>query len=216
MTDETLSATAVLFDMDGTLIDSTDAVARVWGRFADLFDLDVETILATSHGVRMVETVQRHAPAGTDIAAVVAELSAAELLDEEGIVALPGAAEFLASLPAERVALVTSASRELAISRMAAAGLPMPAVLVTADDVDAGKPQPDCYLLAARRLGVEAADAVVFEDADAGIRAGLASGARVVVVGDLVSEATAGLTRVADYRGVTATPGAGGMTLRFA
>ena len=199
----TLSARAILFDMDGTLLESTGAVTRVWTEFADRFGLSVDEIMSTSHGVRMAETVQRHAPEGTDIAAVVAELSDWELHDNEGIVALDGAAAVLAALPPTAVALVTSASRKLATARMAAAHLPLPAVLVTAEDVAHGKPRPDCYLLAAERLGVDPADTVVFEDADAGVRAGVAAGATVVVVGELDTEATAGLLRVPHYGAVT-------------
>ncbi|MES2171377.1 MAG: HAD-IA family hydrolase, partial [Actinomycetota bacterium] len=100
------------------------------------------------------------------------------------------------------VALVTSAPAPLARARMEAAGLPMPAVLVTAEDVTAGKPDPECYRFAASRLGVDPADCIVFEDAEAGIQAGLAAGATVVVVGEWTSPATSGLTRVRDYTGV--------------
>ena len=158
----TLRARAILFDMDGTLLESTAAVTRVWTEFADRFGLSIDEILASSHGVRMAETVQRHAPEGTDIAAVVTELSDWELHDNEGIVALEGAGAVLAALPPTAVALVTSASRMLATARMDAAHLPLPAVLVTAEDVDHGKPRPDCYLLAAERLGVDATDTIVF------------------------------------------------------
>ena len=199
----TLRARAILFDMDGTLLESTAAVTRVWTEFADRFGLSIDEILASSHGVRMAETVQRHAPEGTDIAAVVAELSDWELHDNEGIVALEGAGAVLAALPPTAKALVTSASHLLATARMDAAHLPLPAVLITAEDVDHGKPRPDCYLLAAERLGVDATDTIVFEDADAGVRAGLAAGATVVVVGELVSEATAGLLRIPHYGDVT-------------
>ncbi len=201
----TLRARAILFDMDGTLLESTAAVTRVWTEFADRFGLSIDEILASSHGVRMAETVQRHAPEGTDIAAVVAELSDWELHDNEGIVALEGAGAVLAALPPTAVALVTSASRMLATARMDAAHLPLPAVLVTAEDVDHGKPRPDCYLLAAERLGVDATETIVFEDADAGVRAGLAAGATVVVVGELESDATIGLPRIAHYGAVTVT-----------
>ncbi len=204
MSDSTaLSARAVLFDMDGTLLESTEAVTRVWTRFAEQFGLGIDEVMATSHGVRMAETVERYAPAGTDVAAVVAELSEWELADSDGIVALDGSRALLAALPPASVALVTSASRKLAVARMEAAGLPLPAVLVTAEDVDHGKPRPDCYLLAAERLGVDARDTVVFEDADAGVRAGLAAGATVVVVGGLESDSTRGLLRVPHYGDVT-------------
>lgn len=216
MPSQSLTARAILFDMDGTLVDSTEAVVRVWTNFADRYGIDIDEIMEHSHGVRMVETVEKHAPDGADISAIVRELSDFELGDHEGIVALPGASTFLASLPASAVALVTSASRALATTRMAAAGLAVPSVLVTAEDVEFGKPRPDCYLLAAERLGVDARDCIVFEDADAGVRAGLAAGATVVVVGELVSDATRGLIRIPDYSAVTATTAPDGLTVRFA
>ncbi|MDM4763533.1 HAD-IA family hydrolase [Galbitalea sp. SE-J8] len=206
----TLSARALLFDMDGTLIDSTAAVERIWGVFADRFGLDVADILATSHGVRMVETVRQHAPEGTDAEAVTRELGAIEREDREGIVPLPGAVDFLAGLPRASVALVTSATRDLAEIRMAACGLPLPDAVVTADLVERGKPAPDPYLAAAELLGVEPADAIVLEDAEAGIRSGLAAGARVIVVGGLDAAVTAGLPRIRDYRDIAAEVAADG------
>jgi sugar-phosphatase len=190
--------------MDGTLVDSTEAVHRIWGTFAARFGLEVDDILATSHGVRMSETITRHAPAGTDVDRVAGELSEIELNDHVGVVEVPGAAGFLRSIPQDRWALVTSATRELADVRMRISGLPVPAVVVTAEDVDRGKPEPDPYLLAAERLGVDPADAIVFEDAEAGIRSGLAAGCRVVVVGELTSDVTEGLPRIVDYLEVTA------------
>jgi sugar-phosphatase len=209
----TLSARALLFDMDGTLVDSTAAVERIWGTFADRFGLDAATILASAHGIRMVDTVRRHAPAGTDADAVTAELGLLEEADTNGIVEVPGAAAFLSGLPVASVALVTSASVPLAVSRMAAAGLTLPAVVVTAEDVANGKPHPDCYLLAAERLGVHPQDAIVFEDAEAGIRAGLAAGMRVVVVGEWTSQTTVGLPRISDYSSVSSTTSSGLVSL---
>ncbi len=163
--------------------------------------MSLDQILATSQGVRMVETVRQHAPEGADVDAIVADLSAWELHDHDGVKAIPGAADLLGALP--KTALVTSAPRALALVRMSAACLPIPEVVVTADDVEFGKPRPDCYLLAAELLGVSASDTIVFEDAEAGVRAGLASGATVVVVGGLDTAATQGLLRVPDYGGVT-------------
>jgi sugar-phosphatase len=196
---------AVLFDMDGTLVDSTGAVMRIWATFATRFGLDVEEILRTSHGVRMIETIRRHAPEGTDADRVAADLGEIEMADREGIEPIPGAAEFVASLPRTRTALVTSATRELADLRMELTGIPMPTVVITAELIEHGKPRPDCYLLAAQQLGVAPEDAVVFEDAEAGVAAGIAAGMRVVVVGDLTSANTVGLPRIRDYRSVTAT-----------
>ena len=180
---QTLDARGFLFDLDGTLVDSHAVVERIWANFAARFDLDLADILATSHGVRMVETIRRHAPAGTDAEALTLELGAIEVLDTDGVVEIPGARDFVGRLPASSVALVTSATLPLAASRMESIGVPMPGAVVTAEDVERGKPQPDCYLRAAELLGVAPSDAIVFEDAEAGISAGLAAGMRVVVVG---------------------------------
>ena len=202
---QTLDARGFLFDMDGTLVDSHAVVERIWANFAARFDLDLADILATSHGVRMVETIRRHAPAGTDAEALTLELGAIEVLDTDGVVEIPGARAFVGRLPASSVALVTSATLPLAASRMESIGVPMPGAVVTAEDVERGKPQPDCYLRAAELLGVAPSDAIVFEDAEAGISAGLAAGMRVVVVGSWESEITVGLPRIADYADATVT-----------
>jgi sugar-phosphatase len=198
----TVSAAALLFDMDGTLVDSTTVIERTWRSFASRHGLDAEQVLASSHGRRTEETVAAFAPAGVDIVAEARRLVAQEVLDIEGIVALPGAAGLLASLPEDRWALVTSAGRDLAEARMGAAGLPVPSVVISADDVTAGKPSPEGYLAAADRLGVLPHQTVVFEDAEAGVLAARASGARTVVVGACAVSAAEGLDRVADLRRV--------------
>jgi sugar-phosphatase len=204
MSSTVIDARALLFDMDGTLIDSRLVVERMWSSFAHRFGLDIEDIMQTSHGVRMIDTIRRYLPHGTDIEATAREFSAMELADTEGVVALDGAAAFLASLPAESFALVTSASRVLATSRMAAAGLLLPGTVVTAEDVERGKPHPDGYAQAAGLLGFHPHHAVVFEDAEAGIQAGLAADMRVIVVGDWESDTTRGLPRIPHYSAVTA------------
>jgi sugar-phosphatase len=178
----TRSFAALLFDMDGTILSSIAAAERVWGDWARRHGLDVATFLPTIHGVRVVETIRRLDLPGVDADAEAAAITLAEMADVAGIEAIGGASRLLASLPMDRWAIVTSAPRILALRRIAAAGLPVPAVLVTADDVVHGKPAPDGFLLAAARLGVSAQDCLVFEDAPAGIAAAEAAGATVVVV----------------------------------
>lgn len=173
---------AFLFDMDGTLLNSVVAAERVWANWARKHGLDVEAFLPTIHGVRSIDTVRKQNLPGIDVEFEAAAVSAAEIEDVEGVVAIEGVAEFLASLPKDRWAVVTSAPIALARARMGAAGLELPDVVVTAEDVAQGKPAPDCFLLAARRLGVEARDCLVFEDAPAGIAAAKAAGASVAVV----------------------------------
>jgi sugar-phosphatase len=173
---------AFLFDMDGTVLDSIAVAERVWGAWALRHGLEVETFLPTIHGVRAEETIRRQNLANLDIALETAAILRAEVADIEGVIPIPGAEAFLRALPLDRWAVVTSAQRELALRRMAAAGLPIPAVLVTAEDVSRGKPAPDGYVLAAERLGVASDACLVFEDAPAGLLAGEAAGADVVVI----------------------------------
>ena len=203
----TLTCRAFLFDMDGTLVDSTAVVEQVWGEFAARYGLDLGEILRTSHGVQARDTVTRFAPAGADVPALTAELGAMERVRTQGIVPLPGAARLLAALPPDAVALVTSADRILADIRMNAAALPMPAIAVTAELVTRGKPDPEGYLKAAANLGVDPADAVVFEDAPAGIAAGVAAGIRTVAVGANTGPLPAGVLHIQDYTAVAVETG---------
>jgi sugar-phosphatase len=173
---------AFLFDMDGTILTSIASAERVWSTWARRHGIDVASFLPTIHGVRAVETIRRLALPGVDPEREAEALTLAEIEDVGGIEAIAGAAAFLSSLPEQRWAIVTSAPRVLALRRIEAAGLPLPQILVTADDVTHGKPAPDCFLLAAGRLGVAAQDCLVFEDAPAGIRAAEAAGATVMVV----------------------------------
>ena len=172
---------AILFDIDGTLVDSTPAVERTWRSWAAARGMDGEAILAVSHGRRSEDTIADVLPPGQRAAAVV-ELEQMELDDLDSVVALPAAGELLAGLPPERWAAVTSGSRRLMRARLAAAGLPVPSVLVTADDVSEGKPDPAGYLLAAESLGFAAEHCLVVEDAPAGLQAGRAAGAHVLAV----------------------------------
>ena len=173
---------AFLFDMDGTLINSIGATERVWTRWALKHGLDVATFLPTMHGVRGIDTITRLGLPGVDPVAEAKEVEREEMEDVDGVVAIAGAIAFLSALPAGRWGIVTSAPVALARRRLAAAGIPLPDVIVTAEDVTKGKPAPDGYLLGARRLGVDPADCLVFEDVPAGVLAGEGAGAHVVVM----------------------------------
>ncbi|WP_231423056.1 HAD family hydrolase [Pseudomonas sp. Leaf59] len=173
---------AFLFDMDGTLLNSIAAAERVWSTWAERHGLDVAAFLKTIHGARAIDTITRQALPGVDPDVEAQWITQAELDDVDGVVAIPGAVEFLNGLPGDQWALVTSAPRALALRRLHAAGIAPPAVLVTAEDVARGKPDPACYVLGAQRLGVPVKDCLVFEDATVGIRAGEAAGADVMVV----------------------------------
>jgi sugar-phosphatase len=171
-----------LFDMDGTLLTSIAVAERIWGRWAQRHHLDVASFLPTIHGVQTVDTIRRLALPGVDPEIEAAAITRAEIDDVDGIEAIAGAADFLRSLPADRWSIVTSATRDLALRRLAAAGLPLPTVIVTAKDVERGKPAPDGFLLAAKRLGFPISDCLVFEDAPAGIAAAEAAGASLIVI----------------------------------
>ena len=173
---------AFLFDMDGTVLNSIAAAERIWAAWALRHGVDVISFLPTIHGVRAIDTINRLALPGVDAEAEAAFITEAEIEDVEGIIEVPGAASFLKSLPANQWAIVTSAPKALALRRMVAAGIPEPSVMVTAEDVSAGKPDPAGYRLAAKRLGVEPADCLVFEDATVGILAAEAAGAGLIVV----------------------------------
>jgi mannitol-1-/sugar-/sorbitol-6-phosphatase len=176
------SYAAFLFDMDGTLLSSIAAAERVWGAWAQRHGIDVERFLPTIHGVRAADTISRQNLPDIDLDAEVERVQRGEIEDIEGVVAIDGVLEFLRSLPPQRWAIVTSATIELATRRLEAAGIAHPPVMITAEDVVRGKPHPDGFLAAAERLGVAAADCLIFEDAPAGIAAAEASGADVMVI----------------------------------
>jgi len=178
----------VLFDMDGVLVDSTAVVARVWSVWARKHGLDADAVVKIAHGRPSISTIRDLLP-NSDHEAEDREVERQEIEDVEGIVALPGAAELLRAIPANRYAIVTSATRELAEVRLRAAGLPVPANLVTARDVQRGKPNPDPYLMGAKILGVSPAECVVIEDSPSGVRAGKAAGARVVALRTTATDA---------------------------
>ena len=171
---------AVIADMDGVLLDSSGPTTRSWRAWGVRRGVDGEAIQAANHGRPVGAVLAEHVPA-IELEGEVEFLSCAETTDTDGVVAYPGAADVLA-LASQRVAVATSASEPLARARLAAAGLPVPAVLITSDQVAHGKPAPDPYLLAAERLGVDPARSLVLEDAPAGIAAGRAAGMTVWAV----------------------------------
>ena len=173
------SCSALLFDMDGVLIDSTPAVARVWHQWAIEHGLDPDEVVHRAHGRPSVATIRDLLP-NSDIEAEDREVERREIEDLDGVVPLPGVIELLNSLPAERWTIVTSCTRPLALVRLRAAGLPTHTKLITSTDITNGKPHPEPYLKGASLLGYPAADCIVVEDAPAGIRAGKAAGARVI------------------------------------
>ena len=173
---------AFLFDMDGTVLTSIAAAERVWTTWAVRHGVDVDTFLPSIHGARAVDTIRRLGLPGVDAEVEAAWITEAEIVDVDGVLEVAGAAKFLRSLPLSQWAIVTSAPRELALRRLAAAGIPEPAVMITAEDVTAGKPDPAGYRLAARRLGVEPGQCLVFEDATVGILAAEAAGANLMIV----------------------------------
>ena len=172
---------AILFDIDGTLVDSTAAVVRTWETWAAQRGIDAQEILRVCHGRRTEDTLTFFLPAEQH-AAAIAELGQLELADLDDVIALPGTQSLLRRLPTDRWAAVTSGSRHVMETRLTATGLPIPDVLVSAEAVEAGKPDPEGYLKAAAALGRDPGRCLVVEDAPAGIEAGRAAGARVLAV----------------------------------
>jgi len=190
---------AFLFDMDGTMLDSSAVVERNWRAWAVRHGVAVDELLASIHGVRGEDVVRRFGPPDLDVAAEAAWLLAADLADVEGIVPIAGIEALISSLDPATWAVVTSASRNLATLRLRAEGLPIPETLIAADDVAKGKPDPEGFLKAAAILGVPIDKCLVFEDSLAGVAAARAAGAQVVIVGDLVP-ASEGAFHIMDYR----------------
>jgi len=174
-----IRCSAFLFDMDGVLIDSTPAVARVWRRWAKTNGFDPEEVIVRAHGRPSIATLRDYLP-NADHEALNREIERQEMEDLEGVVPLPGALDLLRELPAVRWTIVTSSTRPLAEVRLRAAGLPIPERMITSSDIQNGKPHPEPYLKAAQRLGFAAEECLVVEDVPAGIRAGKAAGARVI------------------------------------
>jgi sugar-phosphatase len=172
-------AHALLVDLDGTLVDSTAPVRRAWSAFAKRHGLDHEEVHRFAQGRPSRETIRLLLP-DADHAAEAAAVEHAEVHDTAGVFAVPGASRLLAS--DRPLAIVTSCTTALALARLRAAELTVPRVLVTSDGLERGKPDPECFLIAARRLGADPSRCVVLEDAPAGIRAGRAAGATVIAL----------------------------------
>ncbi|WP_309127837.1 HAD-IA family hydrolase [Microbacterium sp.] len=211
---DTLHARAVLLDMDGTLVDSTAVVERLWLEWAKPHGIDPERVLSVVHGRQGHQSMAIMLP-DRDHAINLAEndeMLARESLDVDGVIEIPGAAALLQALREHPHAIVTSATVGLMTARMDAAGLSVPELAVTAESVSASKPDPEGFLTAATSLGIDAADCVVFEDSAAGVEAGLAAGMRVIGVG---SHAKAhGATHVVDdLTSVTVTADAEGFVI---
>jgi sugar-phosphatase len=200
VSDVLLPALGVLFDCDGVLVDSVASGQRGWSQWAREYGLDPALVLEGVHGRRSADTVALHLPAGQRQVALQ-RIDAIELADAENTSAVPGAADLIASL-SDNWAVVTSAAPALVRARLAAAGLPLPRVLVTAADVKKGKPAPDCYLLAAAGLGLAPVDCIVIEDSSTGIRAGRDAGAGHVVGVGPSALATDAAPVVRDLRGL--------------
>jgi sugar-phosphatase len=176
-----ITCKGVLLDLDGVLVDSTPAVARVWSWWAREHGFDPETVVREAHGRPSIATIRELLP-HADHESENREVERREIADVDGVIPLPGAMELITSHPQLMWAIATSCTLQLAQVRLRAAGLPLPKQLVTADDVLHGKPDPEPYVKAAASLGIATKDCIVFEDAPAGIRAGKAAGARVIAL----------------------------------
>ena len=212
-----LQCDAILFDLDGVLVDSSTVIQRQWQRWAALRAIDMAAIQAIWHGRRAFEIIAAVAP-HLDVEAESRWMRDAEAEDVVGVIEQPGAAALLQQLPAGHWAIATSGPRPVATARLNAVGLPIPPQFVTGDDVRQGKPHPEPYLLAAQKLGIPPERCVVIEDAAAGVEAGLAAGAQVIAVPTShpiheLERATAIVPRLADLQ-VTVTSGAA-MRLRL-
>lgn len=177
----TFRCAAILFDLDGVLVDSTRSVERQWRIWSRKQGIDEEKAVAIAHGVRAVEVIRTIAP-HLDAEAEVAKLEGLEAADHVGVAVMPGAAELVRTIPDRSWGVVTSGRRNLATARLQLAGISIPRVMVTSGDVMNGKPHPEPYLKGAELLGVNPAECLVIEDAPAGIRSAHAGGMKVIAL----------------------------------
>jgi sugar-phosphatase len=177
----TFHCAAILFDLDGVLVDSTRSVTRQWRLWAQEHSIDPDRTVSIAHGRRSIEVIRILAP-HLDAEKETVRLEAREAADLEGVEVMPGAADLLRSIPDGRWCVVTSGTRRLATSRLRLANLPIPKVLVSADDVVRGKPHPEPYLKGAELLGMKPQDCLVIEDAPFGIEAAHAGGMKAIAL----------------------------------
>lgn len=211
------STKAILFDMDGVLMDSTPSVERVWRAWAAKHGLDPDRVAPLAHGRRSIETIRAVAPE-LDAAKENIVVEQMEIDDKEGVTALPGAAELFAHLPPDRSAIVTSATRPLAVARLGYAGIPVPCHMITANDVIHGKPSPEPFLKGAALLGLAPADCVVFEDSPAGIASARSAGMKTIALQTTypANQLQAAHAIIGNLADVKATLRDGNITLEFA
>jgi mannitol-1-/sugar-/sorbitol-6-phosphatase len=212
----TFNCSAILFDLDGVLVDSTGSVSRQWRLWAEENNIDPQKLVEMAHGVRTIEIVRRLAP-HVDAEAEVKRLEKREADDHDGVAVMPGAAELLKSIPESRWCVVTSGTRYLAHSRLRFAKLPTPRVLVSADDVSKGKPDPEPYLMGAKLLGMNPAECLVIEDAPAGILAAHAGRMKAIAItstypASALGEADVVIQKLAQIR-VNSVDGTRGLTV---
>ena len=211
-----VKARGILFDMDGVLISSIGSVVRCWRRWAERYDVPNATELEVPHGTRAIDIVKMLRP-DIDPAEGLRVIEDFEVEDVSDLTVLPGVKALLESLPPERWAIVTSCTRRLMLARLKAAGLPVPKRVISGDDVERGKPDPEPYQRGAELLGFRPEECVVVEDAPSGVGAGKAAGCRVLgVVGTHSAEDLCGADWIArSLVGLAVTATADGLELRF-
>lgn len=217
-----VSCSALLFDLDGVLVDSVASGDKQWRRWSNERGLDPAVVIRAAHGVPTIETIRQFAPqiaTPIDVEAEARMMEQREIDDRESIHPVTGAADLLARIPPDRWTIVTSGTRALAEARLRYVGLPLPATMITASEISRGKPDPEPYLKGAAALHVDPKECVVMEDAPSGIRAGHAAGARVIAIAstyatEAIAEADYVVKRLSDLR-VTVTNTSGRQNVRL-
>ena len=212
-----VEAKGILFDMDGVLISSIGSVVRCWKRWAKIYRIPDAENYEVPHGVRAIDTVKSLRP-DIDPVEGLRVIEDMEIEDTADLKVLPGVKALLESLPPERWAIVTSATKRLMLGRLAVAGLPVPSRIISGDMVERGKPDPEPYRRGAALLGARPEECVVVEDAPSGVGAGVAAGCRVLgVLGTHSREELRAADWVAaSLEGLAVTTTANGLELRFA